>query len=218
MAKKSLEQRLQRIEDINRIKNLMSKLEFLHAAGREEEAMQLFALDTPGVSAEVGNWGVYEGREGIERISLGVHKNDGADARGFMVMHTLCAPVIQVAGDGKTAKAVWMSPGHETMIRNGKLDAGWAWLKYGVDFIKENGTWKIWHSHVYGLFMVPYKKSWVESTDQAELIDITGRMPAKFKGTRPPSHPLWTYSTTAVPEYIPVPPEPYETFDDKTRY
>jgi hypothetical protein len=68
-----LEERVQRLEDIHQIQNLMGRLEFLYTAGLEKEAMQLFALKTPGVSAEVANWGVYDGPEGIKRMSLGVH-------------------------------------------------------------------------------------------------------------------------------------------------
>ena len=40
MSKKSLEERIQRMEDIHEIKNLMGRLEFLHTAGEEKEAME----------------------------------------------------------------------------------------------------------------------------------------------------------------------------------
>jgi hypothetical protein len=219
MTKKSLEARLERIEDINQIKNLMVRYEFYHTAGMEQEVMDLFALKTPGVSAEIGNWGVYAGPEGIRRLTLGVHKSAAADdGRGFMVQHTLTAPVIQVSGDGKTAKAVWISPGHETMKRKEGFHSVWAWLKYGCDFIREDGTWKIWHSHVYGLFMTPIDRSWIESVNQLEDVDITTQVPPELRSDKPCTHPLWMYSTKIAPEYVPVPPEPYETFDEKTRY
>jgi hypothetical protein len=49
--------------------------------------------------------------------------------------HCLTSPVIQVAKDGKTAKAIWFSPGVE--------GNQWAYGKYAIDFVKEDGQWKI---------------------------------------------------------------------------
>lgn len=212
MPIKSLEERVQRLEDIHQIQNLMGRLEFLHTAGMEKEAMQLFALKTPGVSAEVANWGVYEGAEGIRRMSMGIHLAGGEKARvGTMHLHTLTTPVIEVAGDGKTAKAVWISPGLETDKQNGKFQAMWAWVKYGIDFIKEEGKWKIWHSHAYSIFMTPYEKSWVEAPPHTST---PMAVPDEIKPDRPSTY-LWEYSTDRIYENVPAPPEPYETWDGK---
>jgi hypothetical protein len=65
-------------------------------------------------------------------------------------MHTQETPVIEVAGDGKTAKGIWYSIGlavRGSVDENGNtsVGTGWMWEKYGVDFIKEDGGWKIWH-------------------------------------------------------------------------
>jgi hypothetical protein len=48
----------------------------------------------------------------------------------------LLAPVIEIAGDGQTARGVWESPA---------VVGGSAWQRYGVDFIRTNAGWKIWH-------------------------------------------------------------------------
>lgn len=214
MTKKSLEERIQRLEDIHEIQNLFSRYEYFHTADMQEETVELYAKKTPGVSAEIANWGVYEGVEGIKRLFLGLHRQGGEKARiGGMHMHTLTTPVIEVAGDGKTAKAVWISPGHESGRMGGeKLQASWAWLRYGVDFVKEDGKWKIWHSHVYPIFMTPYDKSWVEvppSTSRPWTV------PDELKPDRPTTY-LWEYSPTRTYENVPAPPEPYETWDGKS--
>jgi len=210
---KSLEERVQRMEDVHEIQNLMGRLEFLHTAGLEKEAMQLFALKTPGVSAEVANWGVYEGPEGIRKMSLGIHLDGEQKARpGTMHLHTLTTPVIEVAGDGKTAKAVWLSPGLETDGKDSKFQAMWAWVKYGIDFVKEEGKWKIWHSHAYAIFMTPYEKSWVEAPPHTSTPMV---VPDEIKPDRPSTY-LWEYSTDRVYENVPAPPEPYETWDGKS--
>ena len=212
MASKSLEERIQRLEDIHEIQNLMGRNQYKHTAGMHRETAEAFALDTPGVRTEVADWGVYEGREGVERMVIGVHEHHMEDTRGLMFMHPLTTPVIEIAGDGKTAKAVWISPGHETVYVEGKLKAYWAWCKYGVDFVKENGKWKIWHSHVYAIFRCPYETSWVEVSDPP-LTPI----PDELKADRPTTyhHP---YSTNTLCEYVPEPPEPYETWDESTAY
>ena len=73
MATKSLEERIQRLEDIHEIQNLMSRYEYLHTARLQEELAELFATKTPGVRAEIANWGVYEGSEGVRRLYVGAH-------------------------------------------------------------------------------------------------------------------------------------------------
>ena len=59
-------------------------------------------------------------------------------------------PVIEVAGDGKTAKGIWYSIGigvRPNVNSDGTYtkSTSWMWEKYAVDFIKEDGKWKIWH-------------------------------------------------------------------------
>jgi len=66
------------------------------------------------------------------------------------VMHTQETPVIEVAGDGKTAKGIWYSIGlavNGTVTASGptSVSTGWMWEKYAVDFAYEDGKWKIWH-------------------------------------------------------------------------
>lgn len=57
--------------------------------------------------------GVYDGAEGIKRCYDNYHA-DCISGPGIMAVHTLTTPVIEIAEDLKTAKAVWVSPGHIT--------------------------------------------------------------------------------------------------------
>jgi hypothetical protein len=210
---KSMEFDNERLKAVNEIQNLMGKYEYLHSAGLHEETAALFAQKTPGVRSEAGPLGVYEGAEGIRKLYVGFHKFEEGDRLGRMAIHTLTTPVIEVAGDGKTAKGVWISPGLGTTKHEGKLQAEWAWVKYGVDFVKEDGKWKFWHLHGYGVFFTPYEKSWVHIPDTSPVTP----MPDELKADKPSTyhHP---YSTTTAHEYVPAPPEPYETFDERTAY
>lgn len=211
MAKMSLEERVERIEAVHEIQNLVGRYSYLHTAGMQEETVELFAQKTPGVSAEIGGWGVYDGIEGIKRLYPGFHNFAEGDRVGQMHMHTFTTPVIEVAYDLKTAKGIWISPGHETgAFVDGKLEAYWAWCKYGCDFVKEE-EWKIWHLHVYGLFICPYDKSWVEfNADQGDM-----EVPDNLKPDKPATY-NWHYSPTGKTELVPAPPEPYETWDGKS--
>ena len=73
-------------------------------------------------------------------------------------------PIIEVAKDLKTARALWLSPGLlNRRDDSGKLYARRGWAKYAADFIKEDGEWKFWHLHVDPTFRTPFDKGWVES-------------------------------------------------------
>ena len=163
-------------------------------------------------------WGIYEGPDAAERCYMVDHVNTegqyGDELRkGQMHIHTLTTPVIEVGGDGKTAKGVWVSPGVESAVIEGNPEANWGWCKYAVDFVKEDGVWKFWHFHIYGIFLAPYEASWVEAGHP----DASPDMPDELKADKPPTT-HWMYSPTAVTEYVPAAPEPYETFDEATAY
>jgi hypothetical protein len=220
MAKESLEktieglkQEIQRLKDVHEVQELMSRYFYLHTASKRKEQLELFALKTPGVRAEIADWGVWDGPEAVRRLFLG--RLSGGDPHGFMVMHTLATPSIRVAGDGKTAKGVWMSPGHETFVAEGKPKGYWSWGYMTADFVKEDGKWKIWHYHVYGLFRCDYYQSWV---DGILLNPPRNEEEEARTGPNKPTTYHNEYSPTSVREYVPAPPEPYEAFDESKAY
>lgn len=212
MAEKSLEVRIERMEALNAVQNLMGRYEYLLTAAKFDDVAELFAKKTPGTRAEM-MWGVYEGYESVKRLYTVAHKYFVGDRIGCMYEHDLTTPVIEVAGDGKTAKGVWISPGHETIVVDSKPHAHWAWCKYAVDFAKEDRIWKFWHFHIYGIFLTPYEASWVEAGHP----DASPDMPDELKADKPPTT-HWMYNPTAVTELVPAPPVPYETFNESTAY
>ena len=218
MVKKNLEERVARLEDLHQIQNLMGKMMYLLSAGMNEEIVELYAHKTPGVSAEISDWGYFEGIEGVKKIYLGIHHEIERDRIGFILEHDLTTPIIEVAGDGKTAKGIWAVPGFQTAREEkcGKMRAFWDWVKYAVDFVKEDGNWRFWHFKVYLTFYTPFNEGWVESAEKA------AKLPPKD-----PSIPVWKnyppdkpttyhnpYSLSGVRELAPAIPEPYETYTD----
>ena len=216
MADMSLEARLERMEAVHQIQNLMGRYSYFHTAGMQAETAELWAKHTPGTAANVPSFGYYEGFEGIKRLYPGAHNYAEGDRIGQMHMHILTTPVIEVAGDGQTAKGVWISPGQETAVVDGKGQAFWAWLKYGADFVKEDGRWRFWHLNVFGLFFTPYNKPWTEGT-APEGEGGGSALPDEFKPDKVTSY--WTnYTVDSKQSPVPAPPEPYETWDESTSY
>jgi len=196
----------------------MSRYSYWHTADMHRECMDLFALKTPGVRAEM-MWGVYEGAAGIERLYPGWHTHLGEEARaGQLHMHTLTTPVIEVAGDLRTARATWISPGHETMSFSAAgektPEAFWAWCKYGCDFVVEDGRWKIWHLHVYGIFLAPYGRSWVDQPE--DMIDPPPMLDEHRPDRPPTTH--WQYRPDRIYPNEPAPPDPYPSFGESGAY
>lgn len=215
MATTRFEDRLQRLEDVREIENLMAKYAYLHTAGMHEETAALFAQKTPGVRVEISPIGRWNGPEGVYKVMVKFHKFIGVGKPGHLCVHPQTTPLIQVAGDGKTAKGVWMSPGLETRKDEdtGTFLGLWVWGHYGVDFVKENGKWRFWHFHAYAFLATPYDQSWTEPIDRSAL----EMLPDDIKPDVPNDY-YAMYTTTSEIRYLPVPPEPYETFDENTAY
>lgn len=221
MSNLTIEQRMERMEAVHEVQNLVGRYEFWHVANLHRKCLQLFALDTPGVKIEM-DWGVYEGKESVKRFFLGYHggheaENPENDLRGEMHMHLQTTPVIEIADDLQTARGVWISPGHETVPAGpgGSMKAHWIWLKYGFDFVRENGKWKIWHMSVYCTFMCPYETSWVDM----EPMKPRSKYPEHQAPDRYLPHPPpWHYGVERPHVNIPAPPEPYYTFDESDSY
>jgi hypothetical protein len=201
-----LEQELERVQATLEIQNLFGRYMYLHSAGKNGDCMELFARNAPGASVEFHVMGLFKGAEGIRKLYQGNMGGNRKVFQGGAFEHTLTTPVIEVAKDGKTAKGLWISPGHETFPgKDGQPEAHWMWCKYGVDFIKEGGRWKIWHYQVFMTFLCSFKKPW---TDSSAMSPRQGMPNADGPTTyhKP-------YTVDSSPEYWPAPPEPYETFE-----
>ena len=136
-------------------------------------------------------------------------------------MHTNLTPVIEIAGDGKTAKGVWFSLG-----LNGNDMASPE--KYAADFVKEDGEWKIWH--FVNLFEPFTMKG---ATEEYPREDTFYKKPQGAKGVLPGEKPTteggihyitrvaddpYIYDPKVVPRIFPQLPEPYYTFSETFSY
>lgn len=234
---KKLELEQERTNAVNAVANLFAKYQYYMWARMHDEQTKLFALKTPGVKAQLASMGIFEGASGIQKMHEHMASIEG-DGTGVMIVNLLTTPMIEVAGDGKTAKGVWLAPGILTNVMGGKAEGSWRWVRYGADFIKEDGEWKIWHLHAYGWFRTSYNKSWAEQEVQQAMPEGSGGTggPGEVPEGGGPSPGgseggmmgdmsqgrqnlyTWDYSPEGKTENIPVPPESYETWDDSMSY
>ena len=136
-----LEARIRRLEDIDEIRRLQSRYQhFLHMYNWEA-IEDMFATDTPDVTIEIDNSGVYEGTAGVKRMFERI-ASARKGRKGTLLLHTAINPVIEVSKDGKTAKGLWHSPFLAVATEQGKPSAAIGVGKYGMDYVKEDGKWK----------------------------------------------------------------------------
>ena len=151
------EEQIRRAFDREQIKNVFAKHCYCHLALRHDLEMEkIWAHQTPNVS-----WGApgafVIGRDNVWDFYVKPNLARAAPP-SICRMHTLTAPLIEIAGDGKTAQGMWYTPGFGPIERenydpkDGPLQAEWIYERYAVDFIKEDGQWKIWHMFVAGDF------------------------------------------------------------------
>ncbi|MBN1627442.1 MAG: nuclear transport factor 2 family protein [Deltaproteobacteria bacterium] len=156
------------------VQNTFSKHAYYHQVGKHCEEIEDLWVKIDGEFSKTATWNlggnVMEGmkdinynyctvktenkKQKLESLSniypavKNIPENLGAGDE--YVIHTQETPVIEVAGDGNTAKGIWYSIGlsvNGEVSANGQTNVrtGWMWEKYAVDFVKEDGKWKIWH-------------------------------------------------------------------------
>lgn len=213
MAKESMEQRLDRLERelerakaVNEIHNIMSKLQALHTAVRDDEMGPLHAK-RPDTRVHFGNLGAWVGSDAADRAGALL---TALPKVGNMPIHLMCNPVIEVAADGQTAKAIWVALGIVAMKdpKTGKPSCGWEWNRYADDYIKENGEWKLWHHHIYDLFHCGWDENWADAFAREEEVFFRD---LPFEPDLPPTPLDVPYRPDSELPFIPI-PQPYETW------
>ncbi|OGO42318.1 MAG: hypothetical protein A2137_02025 [Chloroflexi bacterium RBG_16_58_8] len=193
-----------RARDYLEICQLQSLYSHLYHLGQRAEIPSLFAQKTPGVSLEIEDSGVYEGIEGVKRMWTTVFSEKAHLTEGFMAVHMTLNPIIEINRDGTRARGLWHSHGFASMKVKGQVTPFLCLGKYDMEYVKEDGRWKIL-KFVYRLnFMSPFKKGWVEEPQGASIAASPLNRPDKPTTYHRP------YSPHRVNIMQPPPPEPYE--------
>lgn len=165
MPRNSADELLGRLEERRRIRNLMGRVSHDYSVKQEDRVYDRYWSSREDVCLGLNN-GYYSGKEAVlyyykalgEEITLSSKlikakfpdelggKSDG-ETRGVGMISYLPfdSHVIEIAGDGKTAKGIWNIRGSYSRLTADGPVAYWTYGWAAVDFIFEGSEWKIWH-------------------------------------------------------------------------
>ncbi len=227
------------------VQNVMSKHAYYHAAALNLEEITAIWVDEYGDNAATAKFsspawvmngintikGAYgrinqdnrqKALEKIAKIYPDIEVTEANLGAGHeWVMHTNTTPVIEVAGDGKTAKGIWYSPGMGLITEfegdTARVDGTFFWEKYAADFVNENGVWKIWHLQMAYDFTPKLDDKWLdfEKKGMVQTGERDGEMPDGFSK---PEYSYPSYSMKRAATIYPAIPQPYYTFSETFSY
>ena len=132
------EKELQELRDIEEIKKLQAAYAYYLENSMGQEVIDCFSKD-PGVSGTFVE-GTYKGPEGIKRYFSRMMEK----APAFLHQVRMDTPYISVADDGKTAMGRWYGDGTVAFKPlNNQIDPMYMNVVYEMEYIKEDGIWKI---------------------------------------------------------------------------
>ena len=234
------------------VENLHARHCYMHCAGRNIEEIDQYWVHDDRVcwGHAFGKWlswtGVKFGWGGsLERkgtlaflqLTQVWPQIGGLDPRPLQeaAMHMLATDIIEIAEDGKSARAYFYTPGviYSTLNMDRKRRGMIMWERYGVEYMHVDNQWKFFTLQVCPDVSAPMDAGNPCVTSYEQL---TGKVPPRpamdfskvimIDGGGGPQNPVLdepepvhnNYSLTQVVQN-PLPwPEPYETFDFGTSY
>ncbi len=230
-----------RAVDTLAVQNVMGRHAFYHGAGKNCDELKAIWATKSGddtFSNPHGSWvgmkNIYNSyclantenqKKALEALRAKYPEiKDSPESYGVgdFLIHTLTTPIIEIAGDGKSAKGMWYSPGVMVGAKpDGTAGGIWFFEKYGVDFVKEDGQWKIWHIQMFYDFTGPLEHGLADVPIQRDMSKVeAGEKQFEdplMKQQKLNPHGYKDWSPTTVPVMIRT-PEPYYTFGDTFSY
>jgi hypothetical protein len=221
--------------------NLMARFTQAQELGQERAQFDALWANRPDISLGenegfwVGRDSVYNAwvqsredtRQADRNLLQAVDQNVTELGAGSLERVNLMSPLIEVARNGETAKGMWYCPGVTTQSEiDGKMHLSWHYIRYGVDFIKEDADWKLWHVFVGSEFQFEMGHAYIPATGMKPLPDAT----VYVQDPRCQDLPL---GRTCKPDYdlsmhlygidygwspYPMVPVAYETFEETFSY
>ena len=182
-----LVRRAQRLEDEQSVLNLQRAYGYYLDRGLWKDAADLFSRD--GSSLEVGQAGVYVGRDHIRR-SLALQGPEGLRA-GQVNDHLQVEPIVDVSPDGRTAKGrifelAFIGGGGQPgrLVQNVEEN----------DYVRVGGEWLIQSVHDYTILATDSDQGWGKSALPAPTVS------RELPPDRPPSITYEVYPKIYTPE------------------
>lgn len=234
------EQLLDRWEKRREIQNLMVRFfseDYL--LRRENKMYGAYWSKAADVCLGVNN-GYYQGAEAVKSYYQGLEARTRLESRliqkkypgrlaelsedevygaGIMDMKSLVAPVVEIAGDGATAKGIWTIHGMNTKLTPAGQLGFWERAYVAADFVWEDAQWKVWHLLYVQDLDAPSGTSWTEAAPEYPDDPIFAAV-RDFQFPEP-NVKVTVYETYSAdrPFYAPPAyPVPYETFAETFSY
>ncbi len=240
MTGQSLETMVTRWEDRREIQNLMGRYTYALLLKQEKEVFDTYWCKKAEQPSLGLNNGYYIGYDAIRGYYEALHKKnllrtklilqdfaDQADGKteeelygcGVLEHKPLCNQIIEIAADGKTAKAFWYAVGKQDEYGASGPLSYWTFGMFGVDFVWEDDEWRIWHLTYVEDIHTPCGEKWTVAPKQRPDNPIYRPM-AEFQLPEP------TVAVSVRPLYTPerpftktLPlPEAYTTFAETFSY
>ncbi|MEM2424931.1 MAG: nuclear transport factor 2 family protein [Candidatus Bathyarchaeia archaeon] len=167
----TLEKQVQMLQDIEEIKRLQRAYGYYLERWLVDDLLDLFS-DSPEATLKIA-LGTFIGKESIKRFFYyGMSREEVIKQRTLnpFYLHQVMqlSGVVNVDPDGKRARGRWYGFGASALpTLSGRVKAGWMNGTYEVEYVKENGKWKILKIHWCPRFFAPMD-SWVEPSRRAD--------------------------------------------------
>jgi SnoaL-like domain len=242
-----LDREIARLRARDAVENVFSRYQYLHTFFQDDRIIEELWVKrgTPGISAQYTNSGIYNTWDSV----MAYHRNRPSP-EGKLLVHFTASPLIEVAGDGETAKGVWIVAGVESglsdpaaaakappalfepgLVEGKKVWAHWIQVRYYLDFLKQDGAWRIWHFRCVEVSRAPFSQNWIAfaAAMEADQGLATFHNDIAYFGEKgepvfmppvdaPPKYLAYSYRTDRAMELVPPLPEPYETFSETFEY
>jgi hypothetical protein len=245
------EREARRAHDRDAVENVFAHYMYLHNAFQDEKIKALWARrGTPGMSAQYSNVGVYTSYDSI----MAYHSGRPTPV-GKLIFHYITTPMIEIAEDGQTAKGRWIAAGVESglmsqeqaahapaflfetaeaggnEVHGKKVWAHWVQMQYGIDFIRQDGQWRILHFRCFEVSRARFDRNWIalaaevqdsnaNSGFNADLMYLgdDGRPVFMPKVDGPPKSLTYPYRPDAAMQPDVPLPVPYRTLAESFEY
>lgn len=196
---------LQRLQAFEAIQNSAGRLAVAADWRQPEAVLQEFALDRPEVCFEYADEGVFRGEPAIRAAVFTALQ---PLKTGEMLEMQVASPMIEVAQDLKSARALFATSGYGAAPQQGGLPvATWNWGTLAADYVLcAEASWKILNAHYF---------RFIECSYQGGFVDDLSRIHRSH-----PMHPMaeattyhHPYSPLAIRQAIPAAPQPYESYN-----
>ena len=218
------------VEDTTAIANIMGAFTFLNCYKQHKRQFENWSHNEPTITLNDGKYGGYEAvkaffvdyheaqtrwaNETMRKLfpeELGDKSDEEIWAVGSNTVLNFTTPLIEVAFDGQTAKGMWYVYGSTTEVYSTGPKAAWNFGRCAVDFVKEDGVWKIWHMTMFTDIQCPVGGNWGKDKmyphEGVEIPEPTVK-----------EHYYTGYGEDFLSLVEPPLPEPYDTFANTFSY